>query len=272
MPHTPGVYYNGYMSTDTTKGFEYKNKGDETPFETFLRYTDEKENSSKMLAGIVSQTSRASILDIGTGNGEYLEMVLSKTQNSANSYLTLLEPSLDLVTQLKTRFLHRREVKIINLELNDFSTDEKFDIVLASHLFYHIPKSEWKHQLSKMLSFIKPDGKLIVVLRKKDDAYDFKMALRPTLFDKDFQALTIEGVLANLPKEGLNISQYTSESELVFPVEKNLADTISIIEFYLNRQWLSIPKTIQEDVLSFIRNKSATFKQLDGIAVIEKIA
>ncbi|MDN5274674.1 MAG: hypothetical protein JWP06_575 [Candidatus Saccharibacteria bacterium] len=35
------------MSSDNiSNGFEYKNKGDETPFETFLRYTDEKEKSS----------------------------------------------------------------------------------------------------------------------------------------------------------------------------------------------------------------------------------
>jgi len=256
-------------NNDSTKGFEYNNKDTETPFETFLRYTDEKNKSSEILARTLSLIVHTSILDIGTGNGQCLEMTLSKIKNPANNRLILLEPSADLVKQLKNRF-SAQDVTIINSELNDFSTDERFDIVLASHLFYHIPRPEWPSQLLKMLSFLKPEGSLIVVLRERDDAYAFKMAFKPLLFNKDFQALTIDDVLANLPKSGLTISRDIAESELAIPVRKSMEDTISIIEFYLNKQWHEIPESIQKDALDFIQNRNCIFKQLDGIAVIKK--
>ena len=34
-------------------GFEYKRKKNETPFETFLKYTNEKEAPSKVLANLL---------------------------------------------------------------------------------------------------------------------------------------------------------------------------------------------------------------------------
>lgn len=63
----------------STNGFEYKNKKHETPFETFLKYTDEKEQSAAELAKILApRLSKGSkLLDIGTGNGEFLYLALS---------------------------------------------------------------------------------------------------------------------------------------------------------------------------------------------------
>jgi cyclopropane fatty-acyl-phospholipid synthase-like methyltransferase len=254
---------------DQKSGFEYKNKGTETPFETFLRYTNEKEKSSELLASILSLVPKTSILDIGSGNGQYLEQTLSNIKDSADSSLTLLEPSSDLIKQLQARF-GGSLVTIIHSSIDSFSTDEKFDVVLASHLFYHIPRPEWPAQLLKMLSFLKPEGKLIVVLREKDDAYAFKMAFKPLLFNEDFQALTLQDVLAGLPESGLTISRHTAESELIIPVNKSAKDTISIIEFYLNKQWQEIPVAIRQDALTFIQNRNKVFAQRDGIAVIQK--
>lgn len=38
---------------DKSFNLEYKNKQHETPFETFLRYTNEKERSSTVLANVM---------------------------------------------------------------------------------------------------------------------------------------------------------------------------------------------------------------------------
>lgn len=265
-----------HMATTTSQpGFEYKNKKDETPFETFLRYTDEKEKSADQLAKVLGNaTSNIKILDIGTGNGEYLGLVLEKTKSLNSAHLTLVEPSSDLAQQLKNRFrsiLPTDSVTVINSDLDNFSIDEKFDVVLASHLFYHLPRPTWPEQLAKILSFLKPDGLLIIVLREKDDAYAFKMAFKPLLFSKDFKALTIDDVLDVLPAIGtLDVTKYPAISELKIPIADNLEDTVSIIEFYLNKEWQDISKAIQEDALDFIRHKNGTFKQIDGIATIRK--
>lgn len=262
----------------TNPGFEYKNKKNETPFETFLRYSDEKEQSARKLATVFRQrvNGPSSILDIGTGNGEYLELALSKIDSKAvnETTLTLVEPSDDLVTQSISRFsrlLSPHKVKVINSDLQAFKSDDTFDIVLMSHLFYHIPRKTWTQELSTAISLLKKDGILIIVLREKDDAYDFKMEFKPSLFDASFKALVIDDVLDALPEnKSLHIERLSSFSKLHIPFKTSMEDTISIVEFYLNKEWADIPSHIQQASLDFIGKRKGIFKQVDGIAVISR--
>jgi len=261
----------------TNTGFEYQNKKDETPFETFLRYTDEKEKSAVKLAAVLSGKLGAGskVLDIGTGNGEYLTLALSKIDVPGDLSLTLVEPSADLVSQLEERFEKQFPAitpKVVISDLQGFSADEKFDVILMSHLFYHLPRASWQEQLAKALSLLNPDGVLIVVLREKDDVYDFKMAFKPLLFKPDFKALVIDDILEVLPDTPqTNYARETAPSELTIPYETNKDDTISIIEFFLNKQWDEIPAEIQQAAMDFIKEKNGVFQQMDAIAVITKI-
>ena len=258
----------------TTPGFEYKKKKNETPFETFLRYTDEKEQSATKLSTLLQTRLKegSHILDVGTGNGEYLNLALSKTNIPDGVKLTLVEPSNDLVTRLEGRFEKQFpsiNVRIVSSDLQAFDSNEKFDAILMSHLFYHVPRKIWGEQLAKALSLLTPTGVLIIVLREKDDAYYFKMMFKPILFDTSFKALTIDDVLDALPEAAaLHIAKQTAASELKIPVEENFDDTISIIEFFLNKEWSDIPSSIQQSSLQFIKDKKGVFKQLDGIAVV----
>lgn len=262
----------------TVPGFEYRNKHGETPFETFLRYTDEKEKSAGELSDILQEklSQGINILDVGTGNGEYLELVLSKvdTKISDNTRLTLVEPSGDLVVQLKNRFTKHfasDRLNIFHSSLQEFTSEDSFDVILMSHLFYHLPRTSWTTELTKALSLLKEDGVLIIVLREKDDAYDFKMTFKPLLFDASFKALTIDDVLEILPPEQTgDIEKFHASAELHIPIATNHEDTISIIEFYLNKEWPDIPPHIQEASLEFIRKKGGVFRQRDGIAVVKR--
>lgn len=262
----------------TNPGFEYKNKKSETPFETFLRYSNEKEKSASKLAAILRQKldKLSSVLDIGTGNGEYLRLTLSKLEQKTVSgiMLTLVEPSDDLAVQLTHRFaklLPSQQVNVVNSDLQTFKSDDNFDIILMSHLFYHIPRASWTQELSKVLSMLKKDGVLVIVLRQKDDAYDFKMAFKPKLFDASFKALIIDDVIESLPENKIfRIERQSSLSDLHIPTETSMDDTVSIIEFYLNKAWADIPKQIQRAALDFIKKRRNLFKQVDGIAVVSK--
>jgi cyclopropane fatty-acyl-phospholipid synthase-like methyltransferase len=269
-------FYCCYNDCMTKTGFEYKKKKDETPFETFLRYTDEKEKSAQKLAAILEAklTDGASILDIGTGNGEYLELALSAAALPDDISLTLVEPSEDLVESLKGRFkksIPASNLRIAVTDLQNFDSEQTYDVILMSHLFYHIPRATWTKELRKALSLLKPEGILIVVMREKDDAYDFKMAFKPQLFDASFKALTIDDVLEALPKDiALHIAKVSAASELRIPIDDDLEDAVSIMEFYLNKEWDEIPEQIQQAAIEFIKAKNGTFKQLDGIAVVQQ--
>jgi SAM-dependent methyltransferase len=257
-------------------GFEYKDKKGETPFETFLRYTDEKEKSAEKLAAILQAKLKdnSALLDIGTGNGEYLDLALSGAKLPKDVKLTLVEPSEDLADSLNARFEKKfpaPNLKIAITDLQSFESDQKFDVVLMSHLFYHIPRPTWTKELRKALSLLKPEGILIVVLREKDDAYDFKMAFKPKLFDASFKALTIDDVLEVLPKDlTLHIAKVLAPSELKIPIDDKPEDAVLIIEFYLNKEWDEMPEEIQRAAIEFIKAKECVFKQLDAIAVVQQ--
>jgi SAM-dependent methyltransferase len=255
-------------------GFEYRNKNGETPFETFLRYTDEKEKSAEKLAEVTKRHIQpgSRLLDVGTGNGEYLELTLAKANVPEGVQLTLVEPSADLVAQLEKRFEKRMpaaDFKVLSTSLQDLATEERFDVILMSHLFYHVPRPTWTGELSKALSLLKPEGVLIIVLREEDDAYAFKNAFKPVLFENFAEALTIDDVLEALPKDvKLKQTKYLAASELRLP-RQNREDTISIIEFYLNKTWDEMPGEVQQGALQFIEEHKGVFKQLDGIAAIQ---
>jgi len=250
---------------------EYKNKNTITPFETYLKYTSQKKESAIQLAAILGNSgSSVGILDIGTGNGEYLKYALEKIKDSSNWDLTLIEPSDDLATQLDSTF-SERNTNIVHTDFDSFSSNERFDIVLASHLFYHIPKQSQTEQLTKMLSLLKTNGTLIIVLRDRDDAYEFKMQFKPLLLSSDFKAMTIDDVLNKIPNmDKLNIERRTVTSKLTIPITQNQENALSIIEFYLGKKWEDIPELIKEDIFSFIMQKNNTFELTDGIAVITK--
>lgn len=259
-------------------GFEYKNKKNETPFETFMRYSDQKDKSASKLATVLCQKLRksSSVLDIGAGNGEYLKLALSKLDSRIINEitLTLVEPSDDLIAHLMHKFaklLSPDQVKIINSDLQTFKSGNTFDIVLLSHLFYHIPREKWTQELAKALSLLKKDGILIIVLREKDDAYDFKMAFKPLLFDASFKALVLDDVLEALPEgKSFHIERLSAYSKLHILIKTNKDDTESIIEFYLNKEWADIPSHIQQSSLDFISQRENTFNQVEGIAVISR--
>lgn len=251
--------------------FEYRQKESETPFETFLKYTNEKEESSKKLASILEKYVKdgTSLLDIGAGNGEYLQLTLQKLVDVSAMQLTLVEPSADLAKNLPTLFTRNTTISVTTFD--DFITKETFDIILASHLFYHISRAARPQVLSKIISMVKSGGVLIVVLREKDDIYEFKTEFMPQLFTKDFKALVLDDILNVLPNEAvLSIWRDVAHSESRIPYQENVDDTISIIEFFLNKQWSEMPKQIQQASLKFVKAKKGRFKQIDGIAVIQK--
>lgn len=262
----------GVNESEDLVGFEYSGKKDETPFETFLRYTDEKHKSATQLSVILQDrlTRGVDILDVGAGNGEYLHLALAKIKSPEDITLTLVEPSDNYVAQLSTRYsdLSGIKVKTVHSTLEDFSSDQKFDAILMSHM---LSRSSWNEQLTKGLSLLKPNGALIIVLRGKDDVYTFKMRFKPLLFGEAYKALIIDDVLEKLSSDNrFKVSKHPVPSELRVPFREDIDDTKAVIEFYLNKRWVDIPASVQQEVLRYIADKKGRLSQLDCIAVIER--
>lgn len=241
-----------------------------------MRCTNEKERSAAMLGSIFESVLQPGmhLLDIGAGNGEHLDLILSTMAVPKNLTITAVEPSADMTQQLRPRLkkhIPARNLHLLAIDLEHLTTEETFDIILISHLFYHVPPPRRPALLIKIMGMLKPGGKLIIVVREKDDTYDFKMTFKPLLFGSAFQSLLLKHILGVLPHaENLRITRYTVPSQLTIPLE-NRRDTIAIIEFFLSKNWEEMPLSIQRSALAYVEKRSGVFNQLEGIAVIEKV-
>lgn len=264
-------------------GFEYRNnKEDKTAFEIFLRYSDEKEKSAAVLGRVLSRLlikQGMTLLDVGSGNGEYLRLALCGARGIKKIIFTLLEPSPDLAKQLRLtakRFPRNAVVKIVRSTFEDFMTDSRFNVVLISH----VPLAKDRIEnlpvvYRKMLGLLKPDGCLIVVLRGKDDIHEFRTVFKSRLTGRDYQSLTTDdavGILREIAKKmRLRISTLGANAKLRLPYPDNMRDVISIIEFFLNKKWEEFPGDIRESVLDYIKQRKGILHQIDSFALVRKI-
>lgn len=266
------------------KNFEslgYRKKGNETRFETLLRYSDEKEKSARVLGEILKEILRENVdfLDLGSGNGEFLLRSLQHSRFRKPVRFILLEPSKDLLIRLKAtikKFPKNSKIKIISQRWEDYDSEKKFDIVLVSHSTYGWHRKNWEKLFTKMVDCLRPGGSLVFITRLKDDAYAFKQLFRPFFFGKTFKAVELgeclrvfAGIFAK-KRMAFRPRIYKSHSTLQLPIKKNFEDAVSLIEFYLVKSWSEMPKEVQEKILKFLRSKRYILRQVDGIAVVRK--
>lgn len=265
-------------------GFEYRRDGrnERTPFEIFLQHSDEKEKSATVFGKILSQLIQRhemTFLDIGSGNGAYLRLTLAKVKSLKKITVTLLEPGDDLVRQLRNavKFFPRNIVaKIVHSSFEDFTTNERFDLVLASHVpLAKDDPAKLPAIYSRMLGLLKPNGTLIVVLRGEDDIHWFRTTFKSRIMGRDYRSLTIgdaerefEKIAKQLP---LRLKKFNTYAHTLLPYPDNMEDVIVIIEFLLNTKWEEISSEIRDSVLSYIRSKRGRLQQVDGFLVVEKI-
>lgn len=264
-------------------GFEYRNsKEGETTFETFLRYTDEKEKSAAVLGKILTRLlvkQGMTFLDVGSGNGEYLRFALCKARGIKKTVFTLLEPSPDLAKQLRLtakRFPRNTVVKIVRATFEDFTTDNRFDVVLASHVPLAKDNIEKLPEVySRMLNFLTPDGCLIVVLRGKDDIHEFRTKFKSRLIGRKYRSLTIDDAARMLRRvaktASLRLSKFIVKATLRLPYPGNMRDVISVAEFFLNKSWEEIPDNVRKEVLVYLQRKKGVLRQIDGFLVVRRI-
>ncbi len=258
-------------------GFEYQSKRGSTPFEVFLRYSDEKERSSAVLGRLLKKFLRrtgVSLLDVGAGNGEFLRLALSRVSITRPAELTLLEPSPSLVRRLReaARGLPPKlAVTVKRSALEEYNPRRKFDVILASHLPF--PKYKLPSVYSRLLSWLSPGGSLIVVLRQRDDIHLFRTTFKSQLIGARTQSLTMDDalyVLKRLPvAASLHTSSFQARATLSIPFRTNPSHTKTIVEFLLNRRWRDFPENVRQNVLQHLRKKQGKLQICEGFLVVK---
>lgn len=106
------------------------------------------------------------LLDLGCGDG-YGTQNLNLPSNFEITGVDIFKPYLDLA---KEKRIYK---KLIRVDVRNFNTKEKFDIVLASHILEHLNKSEGKEFLKKTDKLAKKKAIIIVPIGKHpQEIYD----------------------------------------------------------------------------------------------------
>ena len=112
------------------------------------------------------------ILELGCGWGS---LTCFMAQKFPNSKITAVSNSKDqrIFIEQKIDKLNLQNIKVVTADMNDFSTDEKFDRVISIEMFEHM--RNYDELLKRIDGWLKQNGKLFVhIFSHKEVAYPFE--------------------------------------------------------------------------------------------------
>lgn len=113
------------------------------------------------------------ILDIGCGEGHTTKQILDRIEG--NYICDLLEPNENALASSEAFLTPENNIgEQYSKSLATFRSKKKYDIIFTSHTNYYwaLNQKDYNKQLKKLLTFLKPNGKLLILtLPKESDHY-----------------------------------------------------------------------------------------------------
>lgn len=112
------------------------------------------------IAGVIEERvlphlpAQPSLLDVGAGPGKIAEVLAPHL-----GAVTLVEPNREQLAGFSLG-----EATIFPGTFEDFSPPGQYDIVLCSHMLYHVPQAQWGAFVDRLLSLVRPGGYCVIVL------------------------------------------------------------------------------------------------------------
>lgn len=129
-----------------------------TAFQTFLDHTDQKEQARKRLIRLVEALpARRSFIDAGAGNGKVTAWFIDYFERTI-----AIEPNPHLRDELR-RVCSSAEILADGILAARPAAAG--DLVLCSHVFYYINQADWLPTLTRLASWLSPQGALAVVIQ-----------------------------------------------------------------------------------------------------------
>lgn len=138
---------------------DFYNKNADNLSETYNSLSTEDVHSH-----ILNQINKATgkILDIGCGSGRDAFYFAEKGYKVIG-----VEPAEKLLEKAKENHAHKNITYINDKlpELENIKSKKKFDYILMSAVWMHIPSEQRKEAMNKLTSLLKPQGKMFISLR-----------------------------------------------------------------------------------------------------------
>ena len=167
---------------------------------------------------------KGSVLDIGAGDGAFL----SEARKVFATTNTGIEPSVKAIAKNNDV-----NVKIINLAIEDYKTDEKFDMVTCFQTIEHLNNP--KQFIQNMKTFIKPGGYIAISCHNRLSFVNRILGEKSPIFDVEhlqiFTSQGIEKLFQNLDLEIVHSRKYRNQYPLSYwikiaPIGEKIKDII----------------------------------------------
>lgn len=115
--------------------------------------------NKKNFEQVVNTIDGHSVLDIGCGNGNFIDYFLNR--NTAFS-ITGIEMQKDLAVLLQKKYLNFRNVKIYFENILDLNIGDKFDIINMSYMLFYLSFTKQIELFSNLRENLSRNGRIIV--------------------------------------------------------------------------------------------------------------
>jgi len=183
-----------------------------TWYKKLITSTNEKNVLISNIADILQGKPHESCLEIGLGVYPFF------AENLSNNFKRYT-----IVEKRRTETLLPRDVKLILDDWEKARLDEKFDVILASHVVYYFKNK--RKAVEKMFASLNDNGRIIFVVNGKESDYGpIKLAFSKMIGER--YVFAYDELMDFL--KGRAVKQYTTPSEINFSSYEDLFETLRI--------------------------------------------
>jgi len=130
-----------------------------------------KEAIPKIMSHLMGKlrTEGWNLLDIGCGVGKELIPIIKFLRTFGKVNVYALEPAKKLIDEFKkeAESLGLKDITFINLPWEEYSPDTKFDLIICSHILYHV--KEWEPYIQKIIDSLTDEGRAAISLHTRNN-------------------------------------------------------------------------------------------------------
>lgn len=239
--------------------YEKNNKGAGIGFELLSGNTDEYGLKGVLIKAlntyVLPYISKSKLLEIGSGSGN-LTVILSKLFSET----VIVEPNRKFFENVTNLI----KCKGFNARWEDVEIGkDKFDLILAIHILYYIPKKIWLRQIERMISVLGENGKLVIVLQSKEShLYAF-----PNKFLKRESRINSEELMQVLHDARIKFTSRKLKTE-IWSNNKKKAEIIG--EFLLDAHSAPISEKAALDIWEQKKGNKYIVSNIEDMIIIDR--
>lgn len=210
-------------------------------FKLFTTYSDEKSRELELIKKYLGLKQRKNLLDIGGGNA-----ILTRGLYSYFDEIEVLEKNSDFKDNYK-----EKKFKLYLNSIEEFSTNNKFSIVIASHIFPYIEIEERGKILQKLIGFLEEGGILLILEMTRHGHLE---TIKRNIYEDDFKS-TYEILKEIFILEKIKYKELTFRNRVSTDDLKKMIEIIGFFSEKYNGQFLRKKEMIGEYISKNLYNK-----------------